>query len=193
MDNPMHPSFSHILLTGFKGCGKSTVGRKLAARLNAEFVDLDTIIEDLFVTMPQSGGQHLSFREVFRALGGDAFRELELDAARHLATLARATDERLVIALGGGALMRPETREILIAVGTVFYLQVPLDEILRRAHQTGFPAFLENSPDPAKEFIELFHRREPIYLEHAHRIIDLGAALPDAAVDIIVSTLNPIC
>ena len=189
----MPSSLPHLLLTGFKGCGKSTVGRKLAERLNAEFIDLDTIIEDLFVAIPESGGRRVSFREVFRALGGEAFRELELSAARHLATLAATAavkGKRLVVALGGGALMRPETREVLGVVGTIIYLQVPLPEILRRAHQTGFPAFLENSPDPEKEFIELFHKREPVYLEHAHVVIDLGAALPDVAVDIIVSAIG---
>src|ERR1700722_9403973 len=89
-----------IVLTGFMGSGKSTVGPLLAARLGWHFVDVDNVIE------AEAGA---AIAEIFARYGEGAFRD------REHATIARlATGERLVLALGGGAIEREDTRALVL-------------------------------------------------------------------------------
>lgn len=97
-----------IYLTGFMDSCKSTVGRILSGLLHRQFVDLDDVIaREAGMTIP----------EIFRCRGEEAFREMETGTA------ARFTTGQWVVALGGGTLVNPETREILISEGTVVYLR----------------------------------------------------------------------
>lgn len=112
-----------IVLVGFMGSGKSSVGPLLAARLGWGFRDLDAWIEE-------RAGRRVA--ELFRE-GEQAFRGLETEAAREAATLTR-----YVIAAGGGAFARPETRELLRAgpVASV-WLRASLDALLARIPPDG--------------------------------------------------------
>jgi len=109
-----------IFLIGFSGSGKSTVGPLLAQRLNAEFIDTDTLIEE------QTGR---TIAQIFAADGEVAFRSLETDL---ICQMAGNVPSVRVIALGGGAFQSPGNRELISASGVTVYLQCAVRELYRR-------------------------------------------------------------
>ena len=111
-----------IVLVGFMGAGKTSVGKALAERLRWSFVDLDAAIE------ARAGS---AIAEIFERSGEPAFRELERDAARDA---LRA--EHVVVAAGGGAFAEPATRALLRAAATV-YLECDLETLLARVALDG--------------------------------------------------------
>jgi shikimate kinase len=128
-----------IVLVGFMGAGKTTVGRLLAARLGQSFMDLDRAIEE---------DGHRAVKEIFATDGEAAFRALE---HRTLARILAGPD--LVLAVGGGAVEHPRSRRLLSAVDVV-YLQVDYSEALARVGgDTGRPMLTR--PDLA----EVYQRR----------------------------------
>src|SRR5580658_9402107 len=129
MTSPDEPSrtavqVQRIVLTGFMGSGKSTVGPLVAARLGWRFVDADNVIE------AETG---MKIAEIFARQGEAFFRDLEHATIKRLATM-----DGLVLALGGGAIERAETRELLITGnGTLqVHLEVALETTLTRCAGT---------------------------------------------------------
>ena len=112
-----------VVLVGFMGSGKTSVGRELAALLGWSFVDLDRSIE-------QRTGRAIA--EIFRDSGEPAFREAEREAAREA-----ARGDGRVIAAGGGAFAEPQTRELLRSGSLTVYLECDLETILRRVPLDG--------------------------------------------------------
>ena len=109
---------NNLILCGFMGSGKSTVGRLLARRLHRPFVDLDEFIE-------QQTGQTVA--EIFNTRGEGAFRALEREAARSL-----CSQSGLVLSCGGGTVLNPQTAALLKQSGTVIYLKVLPQTVLQR-------------------------------------------------------------
>jgi len=109
---------TRIVLVGFMGAGKSSVGRHLARRLRYSFEDMDRRIERR---------TRRKIATIFRERGEESFREEELREARTLASLRRR-----VIAAGGGAFTRPETRALLQQGALTLWLQCDLDTLLDR-------------------------------------------------------------
>jgi shikimate kinase len=105
-----------LWLIGMMGSGKSTVGSIVARRLGLEFVDLDTEIEEGGVTIPQ----------IFAASGEDAFRDLEE------AAIARVAGSDVVVASGGGAVVRPGNVTRMRETGTVVWLDAGPDTLAAR-------------------------------------------------------------
>ena len=150
-----------IFLIGFSGSGKSTVGPLLARRLNAEFIDTDTVIEE------QAGR---TIAHIFAVDGEAAFRSLETDLIRQLAGNPPSVR---VIALGGGAFQNPGNRELIAASGITVYLQCTAREIYRRLKHAGDRPLLNARSGPVTmETITglLATRRE------AYRMADLTVA-----------------
>jgi shikimate kinase len=117
---------ARIYLTGFMGAGKSATGRRLAAELGWEFIDLDEQIE---------AAAGLPVAEIFGRHGEDHFRRLE---RRELAaTLDRS---RLVVATGGGTLAQPEALELLRGRGLIVWLELPFAELAARIEAAGVAA-----------------------------------------------------
>lgn len=112
----------NVVLTGFMGTGKSTVGRLLAEQLGYEFVDTDALIV----------ARHGPIPEIFAAHGEAAFRRYERDVAAEL-----ATGTGRVIATGGRLLLDPANAAALAATGAVFCLTAELDTILARVTADG--------------------------------------------------------
>src|SRR6218665_1733440 len=142
------------------GCGKSTVGRQLARQLGVRFVDSDAAIE-----------QHLgeSIRTFFERVGEAAFREVESEVIVDL--LAR--EGELVLATGGGAVLRDVNREALHDKATVLYLRSTPEELFRRLrHDTQRP--LLQVRDPLAKLRELFAQRDPLYRRCAHYVLETG-------------------
>jgi shikimate kinase len=138
-----------IVLVGMMGVGKSTVGRRVAARLGLPFVDADTEIEAAHAGM--------SIPEIFEIHGEPYFRDGE---ARVIARLLEGGPA--VLAPGGGALMREETRRRILEKGISVWLKADADVILRRVRRRADRPLLQTA-DPAATIDRLIAEREPIY------------------------------
>lgn len=172
-----------IYLTGFMGSGKSTLGPIVANVLGYAFVDLDALIEE-------QGGK--SIARLFAEEGEAAFRALEARCLRET-----ASRDRLVVALGGGALTVEENLQWALAHGTVVYLQVPLDQLIQRLRQgrTVRPLLLDEMGRrlPLRalraKIQALIDRREPYY-RRAHVVVDVGNRRVGLAVDAVIRALR---
>ena len=137
----------HLFLTGFMGCGKTTVGRVLARRLERPFVDLDTEIET------RAG---LTVRAIFERGGEPLFRRLEQEALT-----AAVAGEEAVIATGGGTVTIDKNLEILARSGVTVWLDPPFAVIAARIGAQGKadrPLF-----ETETQALELYRRRLPAY------------------------------
>ncbi len=153
----MHLHRGNLFLVGLPGAGKSTLGRSLARRLGMPFVDADTELERrLGVTIPT----------IFEIEGEAAFRDREESS---LAELVVRTG--IVLATGGGAVIRPANRERLKANGTVVYLHAEpatLRERTRKSHHRP----LLNTADPFARLMELYAQRDQLYREVADVVLE---------------------
>ena len=149
----------NIVLTGFMGTGKTTVGRLLADKLGYEFVDTDEVIEE----------RHGTIAEIFRTRGEDAFRRIERELAAEL-----AARDRLVIATGGRLMLDPQNVSSLSRNGRVFCLVATPDEIFDRVtHDTSATERpLLAVPDPRQRIVELLAERSPDYRRFAQLATD---------------------
>lgn len=139
------------------GSGKSTVGRQLARQLSRELVDADAVLERKL---------GLSIREWFERHGEDAFRDEEQAVIDEL-----TQRPGLVLATGGGAVLRPSNRHALHSRCHVFYLRATPEELFRRVrHDTQRP--LLQVADPLARLRELFRERDPLYRRTAHFVIE---------------------
>ena len=162
---------------GLPGGGKSTVGRQLAKRLNARFLDSDTVLEER-IGMP--------IRQFFDEFGEAAFRDQE-EAV--IDELTRGPGEPLVLATGGGALLRPANREHLKQRSTVIYLRSTPEELYRRLrHDTQRP--LLQVADPLVKLKELHQQRHPLYEQTAHYCVDTGRPSVATLVNMIMMQLD---
>ncbi|MFP5228420.1 MAG: shikimate kinase [Acidobacteriota bacterium] len=167
---PVHPL--RIVLTGFMGAGKTTVGARLAARLGWTFLDSDRIVEE------RAGA---TVAEIFARHGESAFRDLEAAAVR-----VACRDQHLVLALGGGALERSDTRDFLASLPDtlIVFLEAPLETMMARcaAHADGpvRPVLADQARLNAR-----WNQRLPWYRQ-AHLTVDTRDLEPDAVADRIL-------
>ena len=155
-----------IVLVGMMGAGKSTIGRRLAARLNLPFVDADTEIE---------AAAGMTIPEIFELHGEPHFRDGE---ARVIARLLDGGPS--VLATGGGSFMREETRRRIAEKAVSIWLKADPDIILRRVKRRADRPLLQTA-DPAATVSRLLSEREPVY-QHA----DVTIASRDVPHDRIV-------
>jgi shikimate kinase len=137
-----------IVLIGMMGAGKSTIGRRLAARLKLPFVDADNEIE---------AAATMTIPEIFEAHGEAHFRDGE---ARVIARLLESGPT--VLATGGGSFMREETRQRIRDKAISVWLKADADVILRRVKRRGDRPLLQTA-DPAGTVTRLLTEREPVY------------------------------
>ena len=137
-----------IVLVGMMGAGKSTIGRRLAARLRLPFLDADIEIE---------AAASMTIPEIFAAHGEPYFRDGE---AR---VIARLLDNGpAVIATGGGAFMREETRDRIRDMAVSIWLKADADVIMKRIKRRADRPLLQTE-DPAATVSRLLEAREPVY------------------------------
>ena len=139
----------NIILTGFMGTGKTTLGQLLAERIGYKFVDTDAQIENQF-------GQ--SIAELFRTEGEAAFRKLESELVKEL-----AQQEGLVIATGGGLVLNPKNVALLSKTGQIICLTASPEKILARVSKQQDIRPLLQEKDPQAKIIELLQQRATIY------------------------------
>jgi shikimate kinase len=149
----------NIVLIGFMGCGKSTVGRELHQRLGYRLMDIDHMIEE-------SIGKKIT--EIFREEGEHAFRDFE---TMQLREIANQTEERHIISTGGGIVIRPENRSLIRKLGYVVWLRAAEDVLFERTSRYRDRPLL-NRPDAREKITALLVEREPWYRETAHLRID---------------------
>jgi len=137
-----------IVLVGMMGAGKSTIGRRLAARLGLPFLDADSEIE---------AAAGMSIPDIFEAHGEPQFRDGE---ARVIARLLESGPA--VLATGGGAFMREETRNRVGAKAISIWLKADADIIMRRVRRRADRPLLQ-TPDPEATLGRLISEREPVY------------------------------
>src|SRR5439155_19476581 len=141
----------HVVLVGFMGSGKTSLGRQLAERLERPFLDLDAAIEE-------RAGKSIS--ELFAERGEQEFRRIEEHAVR----VALGATEPSVLALGGGAVTSAETRRRL-AAHFVVLVDVDVDLAWRRARGSERPLARDE-----REFRRLYDERQPLYREVADAV-----------------------
>jgi shikimate kinase len=161
-----------VILIGYRGSGKTSLGRKLADRLWQPFVDSDQEI------VKRAGK---TIREIFEQDGEAAFRDLETEVVLDLAGRAEH-----VIALGGGAVLREQNRAAIKAGGhRVIYLRCDPAELHRRIHADTETAANRPNLTPLgggiAEIEKLLHEREPIYQEMMHAELDVTHLSVDEA------------
>lgn len=167
-----------IVLVGMPGSGKTTVGRELAKRLGLRFMDSDHEIE------VRTG---VKIPTIFEIEGEEGFRKRETH------TLDELTQETgIVLATGGGAVIKPENRALLSSRGVVIYLNVPPHVLWERTrHDRSRP--LLQVPDPRGRLQQLYVARDPFYREAAHVIVEGGRGTPHAMVRMIEKELQTLC
>jgi shikimate kinase len=162
-----------VVLVGLMGAGKSSVGKRLAARLGVAFKDADAEIE---------AAAGCSIADLFSEHGESAFRDGE---RRVIARLLEAPPH--VLATGGGAFMDPRTRAAIRAHGISVWLRAELDVLVRRCGRRSHLPLLAGG-DPAAVLARLKAEREPIYAE-ADLVVESGDGPHEAVVERIVDLL----
>jgi len=168
---------SVVALVGLPGGGKSTVGRQLARRLGARFLDADSVLEER-IGMP--------IRSYFERHGEASFRDLEEQVIDELTLPGQAP---LILATGGGAVLREGNRKRLQERTTVVYLRSTPEELYKRLkHDTQRP--LLQVADPLAKLRELHAQRHPLYEEVAHYRVDTGRPSVATLVNMIMMQLE---
>ena len=165
-----------VVLVGLPGCGKSTAGRQLARQLGWRFADSDAEI------VTEIGGP---IRAFFDQHGEECFREIEEQV---IGRLARSS--RLVLATGGGAVLREANRAAMTQPGNhVVYLRATAEDLARRLrHDTQRP--LLQGGDPLRKLRDLYHQRDPLYREIASFVIDTGRTSVPTLVNLLCMQLE---
>ena len=163
-----------IVLVGLMGAGKTSVGRRLAHRLDLPFIDADHEIE-------QAAG--CTIEEIFKLYGEAEFRDGERRVMQRL-----LKGPCIVLATGGGAFMDPDTRAGIAENGISVWLRAELDVLLRRVLRRSDRPLLQQG-DPRQTLEQLIDVRYPVYAE-ANITVDSSDGPHDVVVEKIVSELR---
>ena len=163
-----------ICLTGVMGCGKSSVGRKLARLLCCPFMDLDEVIE---------GAEGRSIPDIFASDGEAAFRRME---AEHLQILLDSHNISAVVALGGGTVMRKECAEMVREKTMCVYLRATVETLVRNLDgESENRPMLSNEEPLNVRVAHLLALRSGTYEQTAQMVIDTdGKSIAEIAMEI---------
>ncbi|MBE2181771.1 MAG: shikimate kinase [Chthoniobacterales bacterium] len=166
--------FRNLVLVGFMGSGKSSVGRLLSSLTGFALVDTDNLVAQ---------EARLSIPEIFRRHGEQHFRELETAALRGL--VGRIG---LIVATGGGIVISPENRALLPRIGPVAWLDASPDHLHQRVRNSKRP--LLQTDDPRGTLLELYKAREHLYRETATVRIDSSHLTHRQTAQAVLKTLE---
>jgi shikimate kinase len=172
-----------VILIGFKGAGKSLIGRALAKKLNMEYSDTDAIIEGLHDIFE---GQKLTCREIHKKHGAEYFRKLEAEAIKEALNSTYS-----VVSFGGGALATMQTAGIDPRGALFVYLSAEKEELYRRIMQDGVPAIFDTD-NPRDSFDRLYAERTPGYERYATIRVDNTNRKSEDVVDSIIALMDKI-
>ncbi|MFQ5763737.1 MAG: shikimate kinase, partial [Rhodospirillales bacterium] len=163
-----------IVLIGLMGAGKTSVGRRLAEKLDMEFTDADDEIV-------KAAG--CSIEDIFDHYGEEAFRDVE---ERVISRLLEEAPR--VLSTGGGAFMSPKIRALIAERCVSVWLRAELDVLVRRTRRRGGRPLLKNR-DPKATLGKLIEERYPVYAE-ADIVVDSKGEGPDVTVELIAEALE---
>lgn len=163
-----------IVLIGLSGVGKTTVGQKLAKVLTIPFVDTDQII---------IAQQAMPVSEIFESKGEAYFRDSEQQALFSI-----SVDKKQVISTGGGIILKRKNRDRLRTLGTIVWLDLPPQIIVRRLQKDATRPLL-NSPDKLTKLQKLFDERESYYRSLADIVVSCEEKSLSELVSEIISSL----
>lgn len=169
----------NIILIGFMGCGKSTIGVRLSYRMKQPYIDTDKYIESM---------EESSVSELFAQRGEEAFRDTETEVLRSF------VDKRLknhVVATGGGMPLRPENMRLMKALGPVVWLKITPEGVYERL-KTDTTRPLLQVPEPLVKIKELMSVRESAYRDCADIAIDVENKTPERIMDEIFTGVGGI-
>lgn len=166
---------SNVFLVGPMGVGKSTIGRLLAAELNLSFCDSDRAIEE-------RTGADIPW--IFDMEGEAGFRERETTVLTEL-----AAESNLVIATGGGIVMRPQNCQIMKVAGYVCYLTASIEQLVERTARDKKRPLLQVD-NPRQKIIELLATRDPLYLSVADFVVNTDRRSPKSVAQEIASLVH---
>ncbi len=176
----------NITLTGFMGCGKSSVGRVLSDRLpEYDFIDLDDFIEE---------GAGKSIPEIFSEKGEEAFRKMEEDALEILFMSGSDSGLDRIVSLGGGTVTNPESAKLIKDNSVCFYLRATIETLVENleADNQNRP-MLQGGKDLKERIEELMESRAGIYESVASYTIDTDGMTYGQIADLILETLENGC
>lgn len=150
----------NIILIGFMGCGKTSLGIRLSYQLKQTMIDTDKWIEQK---------QKMTVSEIFDRYGEEAFRSMETDCLRELIE----TSDKQIISVGGGLPMREENHSLLKELGKVFYLRVTPEAVYERLKNDTTRPLLQVE-DPQGRIRELLSKRAPVYEACADVTVDVS-------------------
>ena len=168
----METTSKNIVLVGPMGSGKTTVGRRLALKLNQDFFDTDHEIID------KTG---VNIDHIFDIEGEEGFRERESKILENLCQMSN-----IILATGGGIVILPKNRKILKNAGLVVYLSSSVDQLLRRTAKSKTRPLLENSTDRKKTITELVEARDVYYREVASFVVDTTGKKLHEVINLII-------
>lgn len=186
-----------IFLIGMRACGKTTLGQALAQRMNRPFVDTDQVICDL--AMSQGLGTDVA--SIVEREGWEGFRAREARALRDIVKIAHMGQNGMVIATGGGMVIRPDNREYMRQSGLCVYLEASADELWRRLKKnpknrqrpslkTMSSAEKPKSPPTPQhvsreEIRALLAEREIFYRQTAHHVLSVHGQLDEKLAELV--------
>lgn len=163
-----------IILIGFMGVGKTTIGKALAHKIQRDFVDVDHQLEKEY---------NMTVTEIFHHYGEEFFRKKEKEMI-----IALSKQTKKVISLGGGAFLQKDIRESCLENGIVLYLDMPF-----KAWKERMPFIIDSRPvlqgKSEEEIKKLFNERKAIYVNH-HLKVKMDGKELEEIVDSIISSLN---
>ena len=164
----------NIILCGFMGCGKSTIGKIIAKKTGKKFIDMDPYIEEK---------AEMKISEIFEKFGEASFRDMEHEACKELSEM-----KGMVIASGGGAFTFDRNVEVFKGKDKIIFLDVELETIKYRLRNDKVRPLLQR-PDKDKAMEELYNKRFPIY-QKASDIIVKGQNTPIKTAMAVIDAIN---
>ena len=162
----------NIVMIGFMGCGKTTVGEQLADVLEYQFLDTDLYIEEK---------EQRSISRIFEEKGESYFRDLETKSLEELVEQTTHT----IISSGGGLPLQEKNAKLLKKLGFVVYLRVKKETVLKRLEGDTTRPLLA-CDNPAQKVEKLLNFRDPVYEAGAHLVIDVDDKIVSEIVEEIV-------
>ncbi len=166
----------NIILIGFMGCGKSTLGKKLSGRLELPVYDTDELIE-------RSAGCRIT--ELFATQGEEAFRRMETELLSKLCE----ENSKCIYATGGGVPLREENRKLLKQLGTVVWLRISPETAYQRLKNDTKRPILQGG-DPKEKIRQLIASREAAYTACADIIVDVDYKGREAIIEEILASIE---
>ncbi len=163
----------NIILCGFMGCGKTTVGENLRKKTGMNLIDTDKYIEET---------QGMTISKIFETQGEAYFRDLEYKACKEL-----ADKKGVIISTGGGALTFERNVDVLKKSGTIVLIDVPLNVLKLRLKNDKTRPLLQR-PDKDRAMKELYEKRMPVYKAAADVTVDGDKSPLQVALNIINAT-----